>query len=126
MDVAVGVIRQGTRVLITQRKPGDSFGGFWEFPGGKPADGERLEETLSREMREELGIEVAVGSKRMTVTHPYPDRVIRLAVFECAIRSGRPRAIECAQWRWVLPEALGAYRFPPASEPILKWLRKRA
>ena len=124
LDVAVAVIRQEGRLLISQRMPQDSFGGFWEFPGGKLDDGETMETALAREIREELGVAVEVGEKRMIVSHRYPDRVIRLHCFDCRLVEGEPRALECASWQWVLPEELERFSFPPASLPLIRELRE--
>ena len=123
LDVAVSVIEANGRYLITQRLPNDSFGGTWEFPGGKPNPGEPLTECLIREMKEELGILVSVGEKLQEIEHPYPTRTIRLHCFACRIVEGEPRAIECATWRWVTPEELRGYPFPPASHPLIVLLQ---
>ncbi len=117
MPIAV-ILHEG-RLLISQRLPGDSFGGFWEFPGGKMASGETMELCLAREIREELGITVEVGAKRMEISHHYPGRTIRLHCFDCRWVDGEPRAIECAGWEWVFPAELDRFTFPPASRPLI-------
>lgn len=124
LDVPVAVIQQEGRLLISQRMRKDSFGGFWEFPGGKPNDGETMEAALAREIREELGITVEVGAKRMMISHRTPDRVIRLHCFDCRLLEGEPRALECASWQWVLPDELERFSFPPASKPLICDLRE--
>jgi len=124
LDVAVAVIEQEGRYLISQRLPEDSFGGFWEFPGGKSNPGETLEACLIREIQEELGLEIAVGSKLQVVEHRYPRRMIRLHCFSCRVVAGEPRAIECATWRWALPDELAKFKFPPASARIIAALQK--
>jgi len=117
--VPIAVILHEGRLLISQRLPGDSFGGFWEFPGGKMASGETMELCLAREIREELGITVEVGAKRMEISHHYPGRTIRLHCFDCRWVDGEPRAIECAGWEWVFPAELDRFTFPPASRPLI-------
>ena len=124
LDVAVAVIRHEGRLLISQRMPNDSFGGFWEFPGGKMDRGETMELCLAREIREELGITVQVGSKRMEISHRYPGRTIRLHCFDCRLLEGEPRALECAGWKWVLPAELDRFSFPPASAPLIRKLQE--
>lgn len=124
LDVAVAVIRHEGRLLISQRMPGDSFGGFWEFPGGKLDQGETMEVCLAREIREELGVEIRVGSKQMVISHRYPGRLIRLHCFECHLVQGEPQALECASWKWVDPEELERFTFPPASSPLIRKLRQ--
>lgn len=126
LEVAVGIIEQGGKLLITRRKPEDSFGGLWEFPGGKLERGESMELALVREIEEELGIRVEVGGRRMVIRHQYPARAVRLHCFDCRVLSGEPRAIECADWKWVEPAELGGFEFLPASHPLIEHLRGRA
>ena len=116
--------RQGGQFLVSQRLPKDSFGGFWEFPGGKLNPGESLQQGLAREILEELGVHVEVGEKRMEIRHSDPSRVILLHCFDCRVVEGEPRAIECACWRWVEVEELEGLTFPPASRPLIRLLQE--
>ena len=125
LDVAVAVIRHEGRLLISQRMPGDSFGGFWEFPGGKLDAGETMELCLAREIREELGVTIEVGAKRMEISHQYPGRTIRLHCFDCRLVEGEPHPLECAGWKWVSPEELDRFSFPPASGPLIRELQEK-
>jgi A/G-specific adenine glycosylase len=122
-DVAVGVIRRGNRLLIDRRKPEGLLGGLWEFPGGKRKEAESLERCLTREIREELGIRVKVVGPLMSVPHAYTHFRITLHVYECRYASGRPRAIGCAEWRWVRPDELDHYAFPRANRKVIAALR---
>lgn len=122
LDVAVAVIERDGQILIAQRKPQDSFGGRWEFPGGKLNPGESLEACLAREIQEELGLVIQVGQLLKVVEHRYPHRLIRLHCFSCRVLEGEPRAIECTAWRWVAPSELNQYPFPPASDPLIEML----
>ncbi len=124
LDIPIAVIVRDGMVLISKRRVGDSFGGFWEFPGGKLEVGETLEQGLIREIQEELGISISVSGKRMMVEHPYPNRTIRLHCFNCRVIQGEPRAIECADWKWIYPGELGGYSFPPASLSLVESLMK--
>ena len=126
LEVAIAVIGREGMILIAQRLAGDSFGGFWEFPGGKPESGEDLKAALAREIREELGVGIEVGAKRMVIEHRYPYRAIRLHCFDCRILEGEPRRIECADWRWISPEEIDRFRFPPASKPLLESIKSGA
>jgi A/G-specific adenine glycosylase len=126
-DVAVGVIRRGKRLLIDRRKPEGLLGGLWEFPGGKRKENESLERCLTREVREELGIRVKVVRPLMSIPHAYTHFRITLHVYECRYvsacpehsRRGRPRAIGCAEWRWVRPDELDRYAFPSANRKVI-------
>ena len=126
LEVVVAVIRRKNLYLVAQRRAGDSFGGLWEFPGGKLHAGEALEEGLVREIQEELGIRIAVDAERMVLEHRYPERLIRLHCFDCRWVEGEPRAIECAAWRWVRVEELEGLKFPPASGPLIQVIAGRS
>ena len=101
-DVPAAVtVRADGRVLVAQRNVDDMLGGLWEFPGGKREDGETLPECLVREMREELGVEVAVGEQLVVVRHAYTHFRITLHAFHCQLVGGEPRCLDCAAFRWV-------------------------
>lgn len=119
-DVVVALIRRHGKILITRRIPGDDFGGAWEFPGGKVRAGEGLQMGLLREIREELGVRVAVGRKHRVIVHAYPEGAIRLHGFDCRLLEGELKPLQCSQCRWVQPADLKAFRFPPASQPLVK------
>lgn len=123
LEVAVAIIHQDGKVLIAQRLPGDSFGGYWEFPGGKVNTGEEMQAALEREIREELGIRIEVGMERMVLEHRYPSRTIRLHCFDCRVAEGQPRSMESVEWRWVLPGELNQFDFPPASRTLIAALQ---
>jgi A/G-specific adenine glycosylase len=118
--VACGIIRRRDgRILIAQRPETGLLPGLWEFPGGKRNGNERLSETCRREIEEELGIVVTVGKRRMTIRHAYSHYHVRLHVFECAYKSGKPKGIGCQRWRWVCPRELSRYAFPTANRKII-------
>ena len=96
--------------------------GLWEFPGGKREPGERIEQCLVRELREELGIEVALGQLFEEVTHDYPEKTVHLKFFLCRLAKGKPRAIGCAAFEWATRGSLLKRNFPPADERLLRRL----
>ena len=122
-DIAAGVIWRDGHILIAQRPPKGLLGGLWEFPGGKREPGESLKECLTREVREELGIEVAVGAPLATVQHAYTHFRITLHAFHCGHVGGTPQAIGCSAWKWVEPHQLDEYAFPAANRTIIARLR---
>ena len=73
VDVAVGVIRAGSRILVCQRNKSSRYPLKWEFPGGKIENGESVSEGLQRELREELGIEARIGPELYRQEWVYPD-----------------------------------------------------
>ena len=119
LDVAAGLVFSGGQLLITQRRPGDHLGGLWEFPGGKVEPGETFEHCLARELREELGIEVAVGRQIEEITHTYPEKAVRLRFFHCTLISGEPQPIHCHALAWVTRVTIGTYKFPAADAELL-------
>jgi len=123
IDVVAGVIRRDGLLLITQRMPGDTLAGYWEFPGGKVERDEELRAALKRELREEIDIEAEIGREIHRAVHAYPDRDVRLYFYDATIVAGEPRAVEVADLRWVRVEQLMDYQFPEADRPLLEQLR---
>lgn len=126
IEVAAGLIRHDGRYLIALRKPGVHLAGFWEFPGGKRETDESLVECLQRELFEELGVRVDLPIPYRIVRHDYPDKTVELHFFRCAIEEGKPAPVDCAEIRWVLPEELTQFEFPPADRVIIEALQRDA
>lgn len=118
-DIGVGVVRHEGRVLISRRPPEGLLGGLWEFPGGKVEAGESPPETVRRELREELGIEVEVGDRLIRVEHAYSHLRVTLHVHGARLVSGEPEALEVEEWRWVNPGRLRDHPFPAANQEII-------
>jgi len=118
-DIAVGIIWKRGKILIAQRPAEKLLGGLWEFPGGHREKNESLAECVAREVREELGIEIAVEEKIATVAHAYSHFKITLHAFQCRWVRGTPRALGCAAWKWVAPRDLARYAFPAANRKII-------
>lgn len=123
-DVAAGVIyRDDGRLLIARRPLDGLLGGLWEFPGGKREPGESLPETLRREIREELGVEIAVGAPLTVIRHAYTHFKITLHAFEARYLRGEVVHHEVADHRWVLPAQLDDFPFPVTDRKIIAALR---
>ena len=125
--VSAGVIVEGARVLLSQRKSGTHLAGAWEFPGGKVEPGEDPRDALARELQEELGIDVEVGEPLEITFHRYPTKSVLLLFFAAARRSGspEPRAIDVAAVRWASVDELRDEEFPPADVAVLAKVRAR-
>jgi 8-oxo-dGTP diphosphatase len=119
IDAAIGVVTRQGRILICQRKADDTFGGLWEFPGGKCEPGEELEQCLARELMEELAIEVRIVKRLTAIRHEYPHALITLHPFLCQHDKGEPKLLECQQVKWVKAKELVEHEFPPANESLL-------
>jgi len=123
VQVAAGLIVREGRYLIARRKIGTHLGGLWEFPGGKCEPGESLEDCLRRELREELGIDVSAPVHFRTIRHEYPEKIVELHFFRCAVSRGEALALDCEEIRWVVPDEMTDYEFPPADRPLIEALR---
>ena len=125
-QIGVAVIWNDERqILIDRRRPEGLLGGLWEFPGGKIEPGETVEACVRREIQEELGIEVTVGDRLITVEHAYTHFRVTLYVHHCQYVSGEPRPIECDEIRWVSVDELDEYPFPKANTRIIEAIREQ-
>ena len=120
--VVAAVLEEGGQFLAARRGPDQRHPGQWELPGGKVEPGESDAQALSRELREELGVEVVVGAHLGTSVHDYPDLPIELVAYHCILYSGRPEALEHAELRWVAPDQLSTLDWAPADRPLIDLL----
>ena len=121
---ACALIDPDGRVLIAQRPPGKAMAGLWEFPGGKVEPGERPEQTLIRELKEELGIAVKEEclAPLTFASHVYPDFYLLMPLYVCRRWDGFVQAKEGQQLKWVRTHDLRNYPMPPADEPLISYL----
>jgi A/G-specific adenine glycosylase len=117
---AAVTVREDRRVLVARRMPDDFLGGLWEFPGGRLERDESPEDCLVREMLEELGIEVEVGERLLSLKHAYSHFRITLHAFRCRLRSGEPHCLECADFRWASAEELATLPMSAADRRIAR------
>jgi len=118
IEVVGAVIVDRGRVLCTQRGTG-SLAGCWEFPGGKVEIGESPQEALAREIREELGCAIRVGSKIVTTEYEYDFAVIVLTTFYCELVHGEPKLTEHSDSVWLPPAELPTLDWAPADRPAV-------
>lgn len=123
--VVAGVVVEAGKVLLSQRKSGTHLAGAWEFPGGKVEPDEDPRAALARELREELGIEVAVGDPVEITFHRYPTKGVLLLFFAASRlpASPEPRALDVAAVRWAAIDELRDELFPPADVAVLAKVR---
>lgn len=120
IHVMAAVIRRDDGYILIAKRPANVHqGGLWEFPGGKLEDNEPRRDGLARELQEELGIQVTVARPLIDIRHDYPDKSIRLDVWEVSEFSGQAHGAEGQQVRWVSPQSLKEYAFPAANQPIV-------
>jgi mutator protein MutT len=123
IDVAAALVFRDGRLLITQRRPAAHLGGLWEFPGGKREPEETFEQCLVRELREELGIEVAVGDLVESLTHAYQEKTVHLKFYRCRWLRHEPQPLGCPAFQWVTAPQLKDYPFPAADARLLDRLQ---
>jgi 8-oxo-dGTP diphosphatase len=112
------------RVLIAERPAGRSMAGLWEFPGGKIEPGERPEDTLIRELHEELGISVkeACLAPLTFASHTYSEFHLLMPLYVCRRWDGIVNGREGQRLAWVKPNRLKDYEMPPADVPLVSHL----
>lgn len=117
----MALVDEDNRVLIAQRPEGKSMAGYWEFPGGKVDEDERPEESLVREVAEELGITVEEEclAPLSFASHSYPDFHLLMPLYICRKWSGLVTPKENQTLKWVRPNELRNYKLPPADEPLV-------
>lgn len=120
LHVAVGVIKDTEgNILISLRHESSHQGGLWEFPGGKVELDESVEQALTRELKEELGISVQELTPLIKINYQYTDLNVLLDVWIVTLFSGNPQGCEGQKIKWVNSEQLVNYSFPQANYPII-------
>jgi 8-oxo-dGTP diphosphatase len=121
---ACALVDTDGRVLIAERPAGKTMAGLWEFPGGKVEAGERPEDTLIRELKEELGIVVKEPclAPLTFASHDYSDFHLLMPLYVCRRWDGVVTPLEGQRLAWVRPNRLREYPMPPADEPLVAHL----
>lgn len=124
-DVAAGILFDSMgRVLIAERLGGGPFHGMWEFPGGKIGPEESAPQALTRELTEELGIEVTGYSSLMNLRHEYEDRIVTIEFFIVSDWNSEPVGREGQALRWVSRDRLDSQNLLPADMPVIAALQQ--
>lgn len=121
---ACALVDADGRVLLAQRPPGKPMAGLWEFPGGKIETGERPEDSLIRELKEELSIVVkeACLAPLTFASHAYPDFHLLMPLYVCRRWEGTVTPLEGQELAWVRPNKLRSYPMPSADVPLVSHL----
>ncbi|WP_299006133.1 8-oxo-dGTP diphosphatase MutT [uncultured Shewanella sp.] len=121
IHVAVGVIvNEAQQILIAKRHAHLHQGGKWEFPGGKVEQGETVTQALSRELKEEIGINIKETQALMEISHNYPDKQVKLDIHWVKDFEGIATGLEAQEIIWVDKSELLNYNFPDANKPIIE------
>ncbi|HEY1284115.1 MAG TPA: 8-oxo-dGTP diphosphatase MutT [Steroidobacteraceae bacterium] len=122
--VAAALYDADGRVLICERPPGKHMAGRWEFPGGKIEPGESEAEALSRELREELGVEVASAHPLLVLEHDYAERRVEISMWIVERFAGQPRGLDGQKLKWVHPQGLPDEDVLEADRPFIEALQR--
>jgi 8-oxo-dGTP diphosphatase len=127
LTVVAGLIEADGKILVCQRRRGDTFELMWEFPGGKLQAGETAAEGLARELMEELGVEARVGEEVFRTRHRYAEmsEEIELIFFAATVEPAAIRNIVFESMEWRAPEDLRELNFLPADQTFVGKLVRR-
>ncbi|MDD1821515.1 8-oxo-dGTP diphosphatase MutT [Photobacterium sp. ZSDE20] len=122
IHIVAGIIfnQDKSQVFITKRPDDKHKGGFWEFPGGKVEAGETIEQAMTRELDEEIGIKVTEQSLFEHLEFDYTDKSLKFDFILVTNFEQQPYGKEGQQGEWVSLESLNQYTFPEANVPILE------
>ena len=123
--VAAAVVHLDGKVLITRRAPGETLAGMWEFPGGKLEHEETPQECITRELREELGVESVAGEILTSTTYTYPGGTIELIAIMVTLQSTQFTLQVHDLFEWVQPQELLQYDLAPADIPIAEEILRK-
>lgn len=116
--VAALLVRDGL-LFAARRSPERREGGLWELPGGKVEAGESDQTALTRELREELGVEVEVGDFVAESTHAYAHGTVTLVGYRCRLVAGEPVLRDHDAARWLSVPEMETLDWAPADLPLL-------
>ena len=119
--VAAIIFDEQGRIFATQRGYGE-WKDWWEFPGGKIEPGETPQQTLHREIREELDTDIEVGELLRTIDYDYPTFHLTLHCFKCKLIDSHLTLLEHEASRWLKPNELQSVKWLPADEEIIEEL----
>jgi 8-oxo-dGTP diphosphatase len=122
VKVTAGILSRDGRVLIALRKPGKHMGGKWEFPGGKIEQGETPEQSLRRELQEELEVRARVGELLCSVPYEGEGISLELMVYRVDDFEGTPVLREHQEIRWVMPRELRSYELADSDRTVVEKL----
>ena len=125
LEIGIGIIfNKKGELLIDQRLDESNMGGMWEFPGGKKESSESIEDTILREVQEELAIDVKIGEKLLSFTHLFSNKKFYFTVHICRWVSGDPKPLASQRVLWISPKELCDFPFPAANKKIIDQLEK--
>lgn len=121
---AAVLVNKNNEILATQRQ-GGTYDGKWEFPGGKMEAGETHQDTLIRELKEELDIVIAVDEFIMTIGYQYPEFYLTMHCYYCHVIRGEIKLLEHQDLKWLDKESLHTVDWLEADIDVIAKLKKR-
>lgn len=118
IKVVCGIIFHDNKIFVCRRKPGKSLSGFWEFPGGKIEENETRQESLARELIEELDMQVSINNFIGTSVHDYGTFKIELLGYKCTLVNYEGKLTDHDKYDWIKPENLLTKNLAPADIPL--------
>ena len=126
IHVVAAIIRNGDKILATQRGYGEHKGG-WEFPGGKIEEGETPQEALVREIREELEADIKVEEHLVNVEYDYPTFHLSMQCFWAELREGtQMKLLEHEAAKWLSFDELDSVDWLPADRDVVNAILETA
>ena len=122
LEVCCGIIEESGKMYAFRRGGRMKMPGKWEFPGGKVESSEELENTIMREILEELKVSISVQDFLVQVYHEYPDFRLKMDTFICKIENGEPTLTEHIDLKWLFPSELSTLDWAAADLPIVEKL----
>lgn len=122
--VAAAIVRDGDLILIARRDSRQKMAGFWEFPGGKVEQDETIEECITREIQEELGVKAVPGRIVCESTFDYAHGSFKIVAIETVLAPGNFSLQTHDVVEWALPSELNKFNLLPGDIPIAAVLNK--
>ncbi len=124
IHVVGAVIFKDGKILCAQRGTEKSLPLLWEFPGGKIEEGEKPEDALKREIKEEMRCTIEIGEQIEHTVYEYDFGIVHLTTYYCKLVEGEPVLTEHAAIKWLAPVELPALEWAPADIPAIEKIAK--
>jgi 8-oxo-dGTP diphosphatase len=124
IHVVGAVIFKDSKILCAQRGTEKSLSLLWEFPGGKSEEGEKPEDALKREIKEEMHCTIEIGEQIEHTIYEYDFGIVHLTTYYCQLVEGEPILTEHASIKWLAPKELPALEWAPADIPAIEKIAK--
>jgi len=124
IEVVAAIIINDNKILCVQRNENKLpyISKKYEFPGGKMEAGETKEQTIKREILEELNMQIMVQNEFLTVTHQYPDFILTMHSFICTCQDSTLTLTEHINFKWLNKDELAHLDWAAADVPIVQKL----